>query len=39
MRISPRLPMVNASFGPTIVVEPYSSITAGPFAANPTGRP
>jgi hypothetical protein len=36
--ISPRWPMMNVSYGPMIVVEPYSSITAGPAPENPTGR-
>ena len=38
MRISPSSPMLNSSSGPMIVVEPYSSITAGPRPENPIGR-
>ena len=37
MRISPSRPISKRSAGPTMVVEPYSSITAGPAAAKPGG--
>ena len=38
MRISPIRPTSNRSLGPMTVVEPYSSITAGPAAVKPAGR-